>query len=162
MLITSVPRVCTDKVQYDALIRQLPYASTAFDMSLADPYGNHVVDNGILHLDLFGEETRGAQEVATYSERISDLNPVFFQALKGRELNMEISSLSGYDVMIDNYYSELRAPKRNASVESLPKIFPGIIQPRYPAINAGNKTMLKILGIDMSSFCTGFLTSAPL
>lgn len=113
MLIKQITPVCTNKVSYDSLIARLPLASKAFDLSLQTPYSKHSVQDGFLHLESVPEPAMET-EIKQYSEQISNLNPVFFCALQGRALNFEFVNMSGFDVVVEDYYAELREPPRNA------------------------------------------------
>ena len=50
--------------------------------------------------------------------------------------------------------------KMNASVLSLPNTLPGIIHAPTPTAMAGRNTVVNTRERGMSSFCTGFFTSA--
>lgn len=113
MMITA-NSVCTDKAAYSSLNLRFPLAVRAFDSSLEDPYKKHFVKDGNLHLELT-DDTTMRSEVEMYSRELLNLNPVFFIALEKQRLNSELAVMSGFDVVVDDYYIGLKEQSRNST-----------------------------------------------
>lgn len=126
MAIIDVRRVCTDKTQYDSLIKRFPLASRAFDVSLEGPPKGNIIFKGLLSLsslDTLGMRTgpEAQAQVIQYENEIFGLSPVFHEALSSKKIKQELEMFSGYDLYVDPNYETFREPPRNATKSFTPE-----------------------------------------
>lgn len=118
-LVIPPSTICTNKDRYDAALARYPLAAKTFDDLLTEPVTPPIVSKGTFELPSSKfpscEVTSRQDAVNGYASQVYELSPLFYHALAAREqISYEFMLLSGYDLIVADFYESIREPRRNA------------------------------------------------